>query len=69
MVLAIQVAQPIGLKPVGQNAKQQMAGQVRGSPPPEHSMPAGPKFIDVEIAQARDLDVECLPVRRCRTDL
>jgi len=28
--LAIQVTQPIGLKPVGQNAKQEMTGQVRG---------------------------------------
>ena len=46
-----------------------MAGQVRGRLPPEHGVPSGAKLADIEIAQTRDLDVECLSVRRCRTDL
>ena len=29
----------------------------------------GAEGRDVKIAQARDLDVECFSVRRCRTDL
>ena len=58
LALGIQVAQLIGLKPISQNAKQQMAGQVRGWLPPEHGMPTAAKLTDVEIAQARDLDVE-----------
>ena len=68
LALGIQIAQPIGLKPIGQNAKQEMAGQVRGRSPPEHRVPTGSKLTDVEIAQARDLDVERLAVRQCRTD-
>ena len=56
--LDVQVAQLIGLQPVGQDAKQQMAGQVRGRLPPEHGVPTAAKLTDVEIAQARDLDVE-----------
>ena len=32
-------------------------------------MPTGPKTAEVEIAQARDLDVDCLPLRLSRTDL
>jgi hypothetical protein len=43
-------------------------GQVRGRPPPKNSVPAASKLPDVEITQARNLDVECLPVRCCRTD-
>ena len=69
LALAIQVTQLIGLKPVSQNAKQEMAGQVRGRSPPEYGVPTGPKLTDVEITQARNLDVECLSVRQGRTDL
>lgn len=60
MALAIQVAQAIGLKPVSQNAKQDMAWQVRGRPPPEYILPTVSKFTDVEITQTRNLDVERL---------
>ena len=66
--LAIQVTQAIGLKSVSQNAKQEMAGQVRGRSPPEYSVPTSPKRTDIEITQTRNLDVDCLPVRWCRTD-
>src|SRR5215204_5919672 len=45
-----------------------MAGQVTRRLPPEHRVPASPKVTDVEITKARNLDVECLPVRRGRTD-
>ena len=58
----------IRLQPIGQDAEQEMAGQVRGRRPPEDSVPAAAKRVDVEIAQARDLGVECLAVRRRRTD-
>jgi hypothetical protein len=52
----------IGLEPISQNAKQQVTGQVRGRSPPEHRVPTGPERTDIEVAQARDLDVECLAV-------
>jgi hypothetical protein len=35
---------------------------VRGRSPPEHRVPAGPKCTDIEVPQARDLDVDCLAV-------
>ena len=63
MLSAIKVAQPIGLKPVGQNPEQQMAGEVRGRSPPKDRVPSGSKFADIEIAQSRNLDVELLPIR------
>jgi hypothetical protein len=66
--LAIQVTQAIGLKPVSQNTKQEMTGQVRGRSPPQYSVPTSPKRTDIEITHARNLDVECLPVRDRRTD-
>jgi hypothetical protein len=59
----IQITQPIGLQPVGQNAQQEMAGQVRGRPPPEHIVPTDLKFTDTEIAQVRDLGVERFAIR------
>jgi hypothetical protein len=58
-----------GLQPVRQNAIQKMTGQVRGWPPPKDAVPTSPKPADVEIAQARNLDIQHAPVRRCRTDL
>ena len=59
----------IGLQPIRQNAIQKMTGQVRGWPPPKNAVPTSPKRADVEIAQARNLDIEYAPVRQCRTDL
>ena len=41
-----------------QNAKQEVAGQMRGWLPSEHGVPTRPKLSDVEITQARNLDVE-----------
>jgi hypothetical protein len=51
------------------DAKQQMAGQVRGRLRPEHGVPTAAKLTDTEIAQARNLGVECLPVWLSLTDL
>lgn len=69
LTLAIQVAQVIGLKSVGQNAKQKVSRQVRGRLPPEHGTPTGAKDASVEIAQVGDLDFEGVPVLQRRTDL
>jgi hypothetical protein len=63
LTLAIQVAQVIGLQLVGQHAKQEMAGQLRGWLPPEYGVPTSPKRTDIEVTQVRNLDVECLLVR------
>jgi hypothetical protein len=43
-----------------------MAGQVSGRSPPEHCVPSGSKFADIETALSRNLDVELLPIRRRR---
>jgi hypothetical protein len=51
--LGVQVTQLIGLQPVGQDAKQQMAGQVMGRLPPRQGLPTAAKLTDAEIAQAR----------------
>jgi hypothetical protein len=42
---------------------------VRGRSASEYGMPASPKGNNIEIAQARDLDVDCLPVQHGWTDL
>src|SRR5262245_28966862 len=56
----------VGLKPIRQNAEQEMAGQVRVRPPPDDVMPTASKLADVETAQVRNLDVDCLAVRQGR---
>jgi hypothetical protein len=50
LTFGIKVTQPIGLQPIGQNAKQEMAGQVRGRSPPKHVLPPDLEITDVEIA-------------------
>ena len=52
-----------------QNAKQEMSGQVRGRSPPKHVLPTDLETTDVEIAQARDLDVQRRRIRQRRADL
>jgi hypothetical protein len=47
---------------IGKDAKQKMAGQVRGRSSSEYGVPAGSKLSKIEIAQMRDLDFEWLPV-------
>jgi hypothetical protein len=39
-----------------------MTGQMRGRSPPEHGMPTVAQFRDIEIAQARNLDIKGRPV-------
>jgi hypothetical protein len=56
LALAIQVTQLIRLKPVSQNAEPPDDGAGEGSS--ECVLPLDPKFTDIEIAQARNLDVE-----------
>ena len=62
--LTIQVTKPIGLQPIGQNAKQKMTWQLSGGAAAEYRVPTGPKTAEVEIAQVRDLDVSSLPSGR-----
>ena len=69
LTLTIQITEVFGLQAVGQNAIQKMTGQVRGWPPPQDAVPTSPKLADVEIAQARNLDISSLPVRDRRADL
>ena len=66
--VGIQFAEPIGLQPISQNTKQQVAGQVRGCAPPEHRVPSGAEFPDIETAQTRDLVVERRSIRHRRID-
>jgi hypothetical protein len=68
LVLAVEITQHVGLQPVSQNAKQEVAGQVRVRSPPEYVMPTASKLHDVEIAQSRNLAVECLAVRQARSN-
>ena len=65
----IEVTQLVHLKPIGQSAKQEVAGQVRGWLLSKHGPPMGPKRAEVEASQARDLLVEGVSVRQGRTDL
>jgi hypothetical protein len=53
-----EISQLIGLQPVGENGKQQMAGQMRRRLLPEHALPARPQAMEIEIAQMRDLVVQ-----------
>jgi hypothetical protein len=68
LAFSIKVTQPIGLQPIGQNTKQEMARQVRGRSPPEHVLPTDLEFTDVEIAQARDLDIQRPRIRQRRSN-
>jgi hypothetical protein len=53
----IEVAQFIGLQSVGENGKQQVAGQMRRRLLPEQALPARPQAMEIEIAHMRDLVV------------
>jgi hypothetical protein len=68
LALAVQITQHVGLQSIRQNAKQEVAGQVRVWSPPEYVMPTASKLPDVEIAHARDFVVERRSIRQCRTD-
>jgi len=66
--VGIQFAEPIGLQPISQDTKQQVAGQVRGCAASKHRVPSGPQFPDIETAQTRDLVVERRSIRHRRID-
>jgi hypothetical protein len=66
--LGIEVAENIGLEPVRNYPEQKMPWQVRGRFAADHCPPAGSKCPTVEVAKARDLDVDGVMVRECRTD-
>jgi hypothetical protein len=66
--LDVEGTQQVGVYPVRQNAKQQMARQVARCSPAKHCVPAGLECADIETAQTRDLDIERLAVWRRRTD-
>lgn len=66
--LAIQIAEMVRLKPVGENPKQKMPWQLRRRPPAKDNVPAVPQLTDVEIAQLGDLDIHSFPVRPRQTD-
>ena len=51
----IEVAETVGLDPVGENRKQQMPGQVCKRRSLEYAPPPGAQPLEIEIAQMRDL--------------
>jgi hypothetical protein len=67
--LGVEVAQKIRLRPVSQNPKQQVSGQVRRRSPSEHRVPTRSERTNVDFVQARDLDVDGLVVRSSQTNL
>ena len=69
MALDIQITEAVSLKLISENAKQQMAWQVREGPFPEHCMPTRLKIAEVEIAQLRALNFNTVLLRRRRADL
>ena len=66
--VGIQFAEPIGLQPISQDTKQQVAGQVTGCSASEHRVPSGSQFPDIETAQTRDLVVEQVSIWHRRID-
>ena len=66
--LGVEIATSVGLKPISQHAKQQMAWQVGRWPLSEDSVPSGPKITEIEIAQTRNLDLKRFRIRQSQTD-
>jgi hypothetical protein len=66
--LGIEVTEAVGLEPVGNHLEYQVAAKVRGHWPPEYFLPAPAQFMEVEIAQARNLSVKLVSVWQRRTD-
>ena len=52
---AYQRAKALGLDPIGEDGKDEMPWQMIGCRLPKHSLPAGPKPFEGEVAQVRDL--------------
>jgi hypothetical protein len=66
--LPVQVPKTIGLEPVRQAAKQEMARKGSRRWRAEHGMPTAAKLDHVETTQARNLDIELGAVRQRWTD-
>ena len=62
LTVAVEIAQRPCLNTIGKDAKQEMAGQVRGRSSSEYGSPPGAKLSKIEIAQTRDLDFEWLSI-------
>jgi hypothetical protein len=66
--LSIEVPEAFGLELIGQHPEYEVAGKVSGRWPPKNCLPTPTQFIDVEIAQARNLDIEFVLVWQRWTD-
>ena len=64
----VEIAEGFSLQPICESSQQQMSGQARGRLPPKHRAPSGSERIDIETTQMRDLNVDRLAIRRCRTN-
>ena len=53
--LGIEVTEPIGLEPVGDDPKQQIPGEMFGSGLAKNVSPSDPQPLQIEIAQHCDL--------------
>jgi len=51
----IKIAETVGLDLIGENSKQQMAGQMRGWLSSKHTLPSRAEALEVKTAQMRDL--------------
>ena len=54
----VEIAEPVGLQPVGENTEQQMPRHMRRRLPPEQPLPASAQTLEIETAQVRDLDLK-----------
>ena len=53
--ITAEVAEGLGLDPIGQHPEQQVPGQVLGRRLAGHGPEAGPQTREIEVAQPRDL--------------
>ena len=66
--LSIEVTKAFGLELIGHHPEYEVPGKVSERWPPKSCLPAPAQFIDVKIAQARNLSVEFVSVWQRRTD-
>src|SRR5215475_6537318 len=60
--LGIQIAKAIGLDPVGKDSEQEIPGEMFRCCSSKLVLPASPQSRQIEIAQKRDLVLDCLPL-------
>jgi hypothetical protein len=61
--ISVQIAEAIGLDLIGQDSEQQVPGQMLGCKSSELVLPANPQGSQIEIAQVRDLLLNCLALK------